>query len=58
MRVDTFGTGHDAGAEQFVREGFDFRPDAIIERLDLRRPFYRLTTHYGHFGRRGLPWEE
>jgi len=36
----------------------DFRPDAIAERLDLRRPIYRLTTNYGHFGREGLPWEE
>jgi len=37
---------------------FDFRPSAIIERLDLRRPIYRQTASYGHFGRAGLPWEE
>jgi S-adenosylmethionine synthetase len=57
VRVETFGTGDAAAAEQFVR-GFDFRPAAIIERLDLRRPIYRETTNYGHFGRAGLPWEE
>ncbi|HET7458447.1 MAG TPA: methionine adenosyltransferase domain-containing protein, partial [Gemmatimonadaceae bacterium] len=57
VRVDTFGTGDDAAAERFVREGFDFRPRAIIERLDLRRPIYRETTNYGHFGKAGLPWE-
>jgi len=56
VRVETFGTGDAAAAEQFVRR-FDFRPAAIIERLDLRRPIYRQTTKYGHFGRAGLPWE-
>jgi S-adenosylmethionine synthetase len=56
VRVETFGTGDAAAAEHFVR-GFDFRPAAIIERLDLRRPIYRETTNYGHFGRAGLPWE-
>jgi S-adenosylmethionine synthetase len=55
--VDTFGTGDAGGAADFVR-GFDFRPAAIIERLDLLRPIYRRTTNYGHFGRPGLPWEE
>ena len=55
--VDTFGTGDARGAADFVR-GFDFRPAAIIERLDLLRPIYRRTTNYGHFGRPGLPWEE
>ncbi|HEU4628716.1 MAG TPA: methionine adenosyltransferase [Gemmatimonadaceae bacterium] len=57
VRVDTFGTGDDARAERFVTETFDFRPQAIIERLGLRRPIYRGTTNYGHFGRAGLPWE-
>ncbi|HEX5831999.1 MAG TPA: methionine adenosyltransferase [Gemmatimonadaceae bacterium] len=57
VRVDTFGTGDAARAERFVTETFDFRPRAIIERLDLRRPIYRGTTNYGHFGREGLPWE-
>jgi len=54
--VETFGTGDQARAAAFVR-GFDFRPGAIIERLDLLRPIYRQTTNYGHFGRPGLPWE-
>ena len=55
--VDTFGTGAPDAAADFVG-GFDFRPAAIIERLDLLRPIYRRTTNYGHFGRPGLPWEE
>ena len=41
----------------FVRANFDFRPRAIIERLDLLRPIYRGTTNYGHFGKPELPWE-
>ena len=57
VRVDTFGTGDDTVAERFVLDAFDFRPRAIAERLDLRRPIYRATTNYGHFGRPGLPWE-
>ena len=44
-------------AEEFVRT-FDFRPAAMIERLQLRRPIYRHTTNYGHFGKPGLSWEE
>jgi S-adenosylmethionine synthetase len=36
---------------------FDFRPRAIIDKLDLLRPIYRQSTNYGHFGRLGLPWE-
>jgi len=56
VRVETFGTGDSRGAEDFVR-GFDFRPRAIIERLDLLRPMYRQSTNYGHFGRTGLSWE-
>ena len=57
VKVDTFGTGDARAAEAFVRERFDFRPGAIVERLDLLRPFYRDTTNYGHFGKAGLPWE-
>ena len=57
VRVDTFGTGDARAAEAYVRQNFDFRPNAIIERLGLRRPIYRTTTNYGHFGRTGLPWE-
>ncbi len=56
MMVDTFGTGDSAAVVEFVRE-FDFRPAAVIERLNLLRPIYRSTTNYGHFGRPGLPWE-
>ena len=41
-----------------VKEKFDFRPAAIIERLNLRRPIYQKTAAYGHFGREGFPWEE
>ncbi len=55
--VNTFGTGDVKAAGDFVRS-FDFRPGAIIERLDLLQPIYRKATNYGHFGRRGLPWEE
>lgn len=43
---------------RFVKEKFDFRPHAIIERLNLRRPIYLKTASYGHFGKDGLPWEE
>ena len=61
VRVDTFGTGtvSDAALEQAVEKVFDLRPSAIIERLDLRRPIYRQTAAYGHFGRADLdlPWE-
>lgn len=57
VRVETFGTGDDEGATRFA-EGFDYRPQAIIERLGLRRPIFRTTTNYGHFGRAGLPWED
>lgn len=41
-----------------VKKHFDFRPLAIIERLDLRRPIYLQTAAYGHFGKKGLPWEK
>lgn len=56
IKVDTFGTGDHREALEFVQT-FDFRPAAIIEQLDLLRPIYRSTTNYGHFGRKGLPWE-
>lgn len=49
------GDGRDLGA--FVREKFDFRPQAIIERLELCQPIYRDTASYGHFGKSDLPWE-
>ena len=54
--VNTFGTGDAKAAEALVRT-FDFRPRAIIERLDLLQPIYRQTTNYGHFGKHGLSWE-
>ena len=56
VRVDTFGTGDWRAAENFVRE-FDYRPSAMIERLALRKPIYRRTTNYGHFGKPDLAWE-
>ncbi len=56
VRVDTFGTGDERTAADFVAK-FDFRPAAIIQTLNLLRPIYRQTTNYGHFGRPGLPWE-
>ncbi len=57
VKVDTFGTGDERAAAEFVMNAFDFRPRAIIEKLNLLRPIYRQTTNYGHFGRPGLPWE-
>ncbi len=61
VRVDTFGTGAvaDAVLEEAVNKVFDLRPAAIIRDLDLRRPIYRQTAAYGHFGRADLdlPWE-
>jgi S-adenosylmethionine synthetase len=56
VKVDTFGTGDETKVARFV-ETFDFRPAAMIERLDLLRPIYRSTTNYGHFGKPGLSWE-
>ena len=57
--VDTFGTGvlPDDKLAEIVEKVFDFRPSQIIKRLDLRRPIYRQTAAYGHFGRDGFPWE-
>jgi len=61
VRVDTFGTGKvsDDKLVAIVRENFDLRPAGIIKMLDLRRPIYRPTAAYGHFGRTdvALPWE-
>ena len=62
VRVDTFGTGTvtDEALEEAVDKVFDLRPTAIINRLNLRRPIYRQTAAYGHFGRPelDLPWEK
>ncbi|SIS50732.1 methionine adenosyltransferase [Alicyclobacillus vulcanalis] len=61
ISVDTYGTGQvsDERIVEIVREVFDLRPAAIIRDLDLRRPIYRQTAAYGHFGRTDidLPWE-
>jgi S-adenosylmethionine synthetase len=57
LSVETFGTGDPAAALE-VAQGFDFRPGAILERLDLCRPIYEPTAAYGHFGRSGFPWED
>ncbi len=61
VMVDTFGTGKlpEEKLVEIVRENFDLRPGGIIKMLDLRRPIYRETAAYGHFGRNdlNLPWE-
>ena len=61
VMVDTFGTGKvsDEKLVEIIRENFDLRPAGIIKMLDLRRPIYRPTAAYGHFGRTdvALPWE-
>ncbi len=62
IMVDTFGTGKvsDDKLVEIVRENFDLRPAGIIKMLDLRRPIYKQTAAYGHFGRNDLdlPWEK
>ena len=62
VMVDTFGTGKlsDEKLTEIVRENFDLRPAGIIKMLDLRRPLYKQTATYGHFGRNDLdlPWEK
>ena len=59
--IDSYGTGKlsDNKLTDIVRENFDLRPAGIIKMLDLRRPIYRGTAAYGHFGRTDLdlPWE-
>ena len=62
IMVDTFGTGKlsDEKLVEIIRENFDLRPAGIIKMLDLRRPIYKQTAAYGHFGRNelNLPWEQ
>ena len=62
VMVDTFGTGKlsDEKLTEIVRDHFDLRPAGIIRMLDLRRPIYKQTAAYGHFGRNDLdlPWEK
>lgn len=59
IHVDTFGTNHidEAKIVSAIESVFDFKPASIIEQLDLLRPIYRESTHYGHFGKDNLPWE-
>ena len=61
IMVDTFGTGKlsDEKILEAIRDNFDLRPAGIIKMLDLRRPIYKQTAAYGHFGRNdlNLPWE-
>ena len=62
IMVDTYGTGKlsDEKLVEIIRKNFDLRPAGIIKMLDLRRPIYRQTAAYGHFGRHDLdlPWEK
>ena len=62
INIDTFGTGRlsDTRLLEIIRENFDLRPAGIIKMLDLRRPIYKQTASYGHFGRNDLdlPWEK
>ncbi|MCI8662543.1 MAG: methionine adenosyltransferase [Hungatella sp.] len=62
VMVDTYGTGHLSNEKlvEIIRENFDLRPAGIIKMLDLRRPIYKQTAAYGHFGRNDLdlPWEK
>ena len=61
VMVNTYGTGKvsDEKLVEIIRENFDLRPAGIIKMLDLRRPIYKQTAAYGHFGRNDLdlPWE-
>lgn len=60
ITLDCFGTEKvdEARIENAVREVFSFKPAAIVSQLNLLRPIYRETTHYGHFGKADLPWED
>lgn len=62
IMVDTFGTGKidDENLVQLIKDNFDLRPAGIIKMLDLRRPIYKATAAYGHFGRddQSFPWEK
>jgi S-adenosylmethionine synthetase len=60
ITLDCFGTEKvdESKIEQAVKEVFSFKPADIVSQLNLLRPIYRETTHYGHFGKAGLPWED
>ena len=60
LMVDTFGTGviDDDRLEKIIREEFDLTPKGIIDTLDLRKPIYKDTATYGHFGHNHFSWEQ
>lgn len=60
IHIDTHGTSEISSVvlSDFVKKNIDLTPGGIIERLDLRKPIFRQTAAYGHFGKPGLPWEE
>lgn len=60
MYVDTFGTGTKSSREicELIEKNFDLTPNGIIEYLDLKKPIYKQTTNYGHFGKDSLSWEK
>jgi len=60
IHVNTFDTGKLSGEEieAIVKKEFDLSPAGIIKTLDLRRPIYKATAAYGHFGRSEFPWEQ
>jgi len=60
IHVDTFGTGKftDNTIGSAIKKVFSFKPADIIKQLNLLHPIYRKTTNYGHFAKRGLPWED
>ncbi len=60
IMVDTFGTGRKSDEEilEILKKNFNFNVDNILDELDLRRPIYRRTTNYGHFGDPAMPWEQ
>jgi S-adenosylmethionine synthetase len=60
IHIDTKGTSRvsDIALSRFVKENIDLRPQAIIERLGMKRPIFRQTASYGHFGKPNLPWEQ
>ena len=57
--VDTFGTGTipEEKIVELIKEKFDLTPNGIIKYLDLKKPIYKQTTNYGHFGKENLSWE-
>jgi len=62
VHVDTFGTAKEGLTDESIaaiaKKVFSFKPADIVKQLDLLRPIYRGSTHYGHFGKSELPWEQ